>query len=280
MNQGQLETALVDLSLGGIRYYGQVGSTNDEAARWVLQGAPDRSLVVANEQTAGRGRAGRHWVTPADAALAFSLVLYPTPGEVTLLSRVTALGALAVCDTLRRVFALPTEIKWPNDVLVARRKVAGVLVESQWMGDCLQAFVLGIGMNVAPASVDEMVLPASALRFPVICLEEALGQPVDRLVLLHSILEALFHWHSRLSSADFMQAWEMNLAFRGEWVQVISGGGDTQDSAPVPWQQPTQVLDGQVLGLASDGSLKLLTRSGGIVTVQVGEISLRPLNDQ
>jgi BirA family biotin operon repressor/biotin-[acetyl-CoA-carboxylase] ligase len=212
--------------------------------------------------------------------LAFSLVLYPTPGEAALLPRMTALGAIAVSDTLHQGYALPAEIKWPNDVLVARKKVAGVLVEAQWTGDYLQSIVLGIGMNVAPASVDEMALPAATLRFPAICLEEALGRPVDRLVLLHSVLEALFHWHSSLSSVDFMQAWEMNLAFRGEWVQVISGEGGTQGSAPVPGQRSTQVRNGQVLGLASDGSLKLLTNSGGMLNVQQGEISLRPLYDK
>ena len=132
-----LQESLSDLPLGEIRYYEQIGSTNTIAKQWAHAGAPDLSLVVADEQTAGRGRLDRIWVTHPGAALAFSLVMQlqsqstpPAPRQEKVLPFLTALGAVAVSAALRQEFGLTTEIKWPNDVLLNRRKVSGVLAET------------------------------------------------------------------------------------------------------------------------------------------------------
>ena len=122
-----LQSILTGLPLGGLRYFDSIGSTNDEALAWARAGAPDYSLVVADTQTAGRGRLQRRWVTNPGAALAFSLVLWPAPQERQCLPRFSPLGAVAVRQALAVVFGLPAEIKWPNDVLLGRCKVAGVL---------------------------------------------------------------------------------------------------------------------------------------------------------
>jgi BirA family biotin operon repressor/biotin-[acetyl-CoA-carboxylase] ligase len=282
MDQSQLEAALVDLSLGAVRYFDRLGSTNDEAARWAVEGAPDLALVVADEQTAGRGRAGRHWYTPPGVALAFSLVLYPTCADDPLISRMTALGALAVCETLRNHYDLPAQIKWPNDVLLDRRKVAGVLVEAQWTGESLNSFILGIGINVAPASVYGARAHAEAhaaeLRFPATCVESALRRPVDRLELLHSVLVELLRWRSCLAESAFIRTWEANLAFRGEWVHVTCEEPWEQDGITLAVEkQSLPTPEGQVMGLSGDGSLQLRTRSGEVVTLQVGEVRLQPM---
>jgi BirA family biotin operon repressor/biotin-[acetyl-CoA-carboxylase] ligase len=154
MDAGQVGAVLKDLPVGEIRCFEQIGSTNDEAARLVAQGAPHLTLVIAEEQTAGRGRGGNTWYSPAGASLAFSLILYPHHLEPYLLPRLTALGALAVKDALNKLYDLPAQIKWPNDVLVHRQKVCGVLAEAQFDGDQVKALVLGIGINVpAPAQV-------------------------------------------------------------------------------------------------------------------------------
>jgi BirA family biotin operon repressor/biotin-[acetyl-CoA-carboxylase] ligase len=176
MNQTQLDTILADLSLGGVRYFNCVGSTNDEAALWASQGAPDLALVVTDEQTTGRGRAGRHWYTPRGTGLAFSIVVYPTLEDSGSVSRMTALGALAVCDALKNRYHLPAKIKWPNDVLLDEKKVAGVLVEAQWTGDRLSSLILGIGINVAPASIEDALAHEPVLRFPASVCGSALGQ--------------------------------------------------------------------------------------------------------
>ena len=151
MNQTQLEKAISHLPLGQVEYHSTIGSTNDRAAELAAQGAPHLTLITANEQTAGRGRAGRTWFTPPDSALALSLVLRGTclkaPG------RVPGWAALAVCQTLDSYVQGMVEIKWPNDILVEGKKICGVLTESEWLGETPQYIILGIGLNVTYASV-------------------------------------------------------------------------------------------------------------------------------
>src|SRR5664279_6508775 len=113
-----LQSILTGLPLGGLRYFDSIGSTNDDALAWARAGAPDFSLVVADAQTAGRGRLLRRWITNPGSALAFSLVLRPSTQESECLPRFSPLGAVAVRQALADLFGLPAEIKWPNDVLL------------------------------------------------------------------------------------------------------------------------------------------------------------------
>jgi len=137
-----LQNQLADLPLGQVAYFRVVGSTNSEAMRWIEGGVPHLSLVAADEQTAGRGRSDRTWQTVPGAALAFSLVIRPPENGMISASRLTGLGALAVCDVLRSDYGLPAKIKWPNDVLCGGKKLAGVLVEAQWQADDIQSAVM------------------------------------------------------------------------------------------------------------------------------------------
>jgi BirA family biotin operon repressor/biotin-[acetyl-CoA-carboxylase] ligase len=260
MDQNELSAALAGLPLGGLRFFPSIGSTNDEALRWSAGGAPDLSLVVADEQTAGRGRAGRRWHTPPGTALAFSLVLRPSPAESTYPARLTGLAALALVDSCGAL-GLQARIKWPNDVLLGGRKTAGILVESSWGAQALDAAVLGVGLNVAPAAVP----PAGELSFPATSLEAELGQPIQRPQLLRDILAALLAWRSRIGSKEFLDAWEASLAYRGELVTVAQDGG--------------QSLTGTLLGLERDGSLRLAANDKPVV-VHFGEIHLRPMDDK
>ena len=189
MDQTSLETILTDLPVPSVHFFPTLDSTNDEAWRWVDTGAPDGSLVIADEQTAGRGRLHRHWVTIAGSSLAFSLVLLSPSIDPRFYSRLTGIAALAVCQALRTHYSLPALVKWPNDILVNERKAGGVLVETRWSGDDLVAAVIGIGINIAPESVSPAVLPPHSLSFPATYIEGALGHPVDRMELLHTILK-------------------------------------------------------------------------------------------
>jgi BirA family biotin operon repressor/biotin-[acetyl-CoA-carboxylase] ligase len=261
----ELLKQLASLPLGGLRYYECIGSTNEVACEWAAQGAPNLSLVVADEQTTGRGRAGRRWFTPPGAGLAFSVILCPTSSVQSIL-RLTALGALAVSDALYERYQLVTQIKWPNDVLADGRKLAGVLVEAQWQGEELLSAVLGIGINVASSSVPN----AEDLHFPATCVEAVLGQSVARWDLLHAVIQALIRWLPRLNSPDFLQSWEQRLAYRDQWVRIsdkqdISGTGSEESS-----------IEGILLGLDMDGFLKLQTSTGNIILVQYGDVHLRP----
>ncbi len=259
MNERALRRTLSDLPLGGVRYDEQTGSTNDAALAWAAEGVPDLTLVVADEQTAGRGRGGRSWITPFGTALAFSLVLHPRPVERDIIPLYSALGALAVASALGEKYGLMPEIKWPNDVLVHGRKLCGILAETVWLGERAESVVLGIGLNVRP----EAVPAAEALDFPATSLEEVTGLSVDRLSLLHDILAALLTWRPRLGTEEFIQAWEGRLAFRGKQVQV--------------WAKDQPLRAGQVEGLDRKGGLRLRSPQGKLFTVHFGEIRLRPV---
>lgn len=260
MNSGSLEAALRDIPLGGLRFFDSIASTNNEAAAWAAASAPDFSLVVAEEQTMGRGRAGRTWLTPAGAALALSLILRPSESQSAHSGRMSGLGALAVASACERL-GLKPEIKWPNDVIFRGRKFAGVLVESAWLGDSLQASIIGIGVNVTARSAP----PPDGLSFPATCLEEEVGRAVDRSSLVRLILLELARWRGLLDQSDFLQAWQDRLAFRGREVRLVDGGNT--------------ILTGTLVGLEADGSARLETNHK-TVAVRVGEISLRPSDDR
>jgi BirA family biotin operon repressor/biotin-[acetyl-CoA-carboxylase] ligase len=258
MDELTLRKTLSELPLGGLRYFEQTGSTNDDALAWAADGAPDLALVCAEQQTAGRGRGDRRWFTPPGAALAFSLVLRPSPGEGQSVPLFSGLGALAVCEALG-MRGLHPEIKWPNDVLLNRRKVCGILAEAVWMGEKADCFVLGIGVNAKP----EAVPPSDQLIFPATCVEAEMGKSVDRLTLLRDVLQSLLHWRGLMAKADFPAAWENHLAFRGEQVEI--------------WTEAVPARTGTIEGLERDGSLRLRSLDGQIFTLQFGEVHLRPV---
>lgn len=153
-----LERALVGRFGRYRRVYDSIDSTNLEALRWAAeQGAVEGSLVVADSQTAGRGRWGRSWLSQPGAALMFSVVLRPeAPMQPGL---ITTTGGLAVAGAIERTTGLRAAIKWPNDVLINERKVSGVLVETRSVGHATNAVVLGAGINLhsrdLPAEIAE-----------------------------------------------------------------------------------------------------------------------------
>jgi BirA family transcriptional regulator, biotin operon repressor / biotin---[acetyl-CoA-carboxylase] ligase len=258
MNLNELKKSFSKLPLGDVRYFETIGSTNDEALAWAAADTPDLSVVIADEQTAGRGRLDRKWFTPKGAALAFSIVLRPTVEERPYLSRVVGLAALAVAKALREL-GLDARIKWPNDILLQKRKVCGILIESVWSGEDVDCMVIGVGVNV----LRESVPPEEMLQFPATSLEAELGQAPDRAEVLQEILALLIELRHRLGTEEFLKQWEDLLALRGETIQVV--------------MEKTPEITGQISGLNSDGSLKIRNEYGEFVTVRFGDVRLRPL---
>jgi BirA family biotin operon repressor/biotin-[acetyl-CoA-carboxylase] ligase len=258
MNLNELKKSLSRLPLGNVRYFDTIGSTNDEALAWAANDTPDLSVVIADEQTAGRGRLNRKWFTPRGTALAFSIVLRPTAAERSHLTRIVGLAALAVAQSLRKQ-ELDARIKWPNDILIQNRKVCGILIESVWSGEDVDCVVIGVGINVLEGSVP----PEEMLLFPATSLEAELGHVPDRVELLRDILASLIELRPRLGTDEFLKQWEDLLALQGETVQV-----DTEKNPKVT---------GQISGLDTDGSLKIRNEHGEFVTVRFGDVRLRPL---
>jgi BirA family biotin operon repressor/biotin-[acetyl-CoA-carboxylase] ligase len=248
-----LSPYLDPLELGVWRYLPVVGSTNDVAREWAGAGAPDWALVIADAQTAGRGRGERRWLTEPGGALAFSLVLRPMPHEVGCFPRFTALAALGLIKALSGL-SLAAQIKWPNDVLLAGRKVAGVLVEADWQSARVEAVVIGMGVNVSPASVP----PADSLRYPATAVEVALGKAIDRWALLAETLTAIRNYRAILALDALVEDWNAHLAMRGEWVRFRVHG-----------ESPQKL---RVLGVQPDGGLMLERKDGALMQALSGEI--------
>jgi BirA family biotin operon repressor/biotin-[acetyl-CoA-carboxylase] ligase len=261
--ENDLIERLQQLPLGKIAYFKSVGSTNDIVAAWAIEGAPEFSLAVADEQTKGRGRSGRSWYTPSGATLTFSILLKPAmQDESSSPARASALGALALCQALEDGYSLAPAIKWPNDVLLEEMKISGILAEAHWLGDKLQAVVLGMGINLAPSSLP----PAESLTFPASYLEAHAGGQIDRGSLLRSILENMLDWKPEMNAPEFIQAWENRLAFKGQTVRLFS--------------TPADEVVGRLIGLSDAGHLKLQTADGELRLFQAGEIHLRPHVDR
>lgn len=258
MNEHALKKTLSKLNLGGLRYFDSIGSTNDEALAWAATGAQDLSIVIADEQTHGRGRLDRKWFTPKGSALAFSLILRPSAAQRPHLSRTVGLAALSIAESLTGLGLAP-RIKWPNDILLNGYKTAGILIETVWSGEDIDSLVIGMGVNVYKTSVPS----SESLQFPATSLEDALGkEPPAREEILFNILRALVNWRDHMGTDKLINTWEMALAFRGEQVQIHSGG-----------ESP---FIGELLGLDSDGSLRLRDARNKSIIVRFGDVSLRP----
>lgn len=260
MEHSTLENTLIGLPIARLRFFETIGSTNDEALAWAAAGAADGCLVFANQQDKGRGRFQRRWITQPGASLAFSLILQPTAPERETLGLFSALGALGICQALEDLYGLHPEIKWPNDVLLNRRKTAGILAETAWLGNHLQGVVIGIGLNLSA----EGVPPDDEVLYPATSVAQAAGQTVDAYALLRAVLQGVFTWRALLGQDAFFQAWQKRLAFRGEMVRIEETGG-----APV---------SGTLVGIDSSGALRLHTSTGELVNVMVGDVHLRPID--
>ena len=258
MNEHSLKKTLSKLNIGGLRYFDSIGSTNDEALAWAVAGAPDLSIVIADEQTQGRGRLDRKWFTPKGSGLAFSLILRPSATLRPHLSRTVGLAALSIAESCSGLGLAP-RIKWPNDILLNGKKTAGILIENVWSGDDVDSLVIGMGINVHKASVP----PAELLQFPATSLEDEFRKEAPaREEILFSILSSFIRWRERIGTDELIHAWEEMLAFRGDQVQVQAGG-----ESPVT---------GKLLGLEQDGSLRLSDTHDKSVIIRFGDVSLRP----
>lgn len=261
MNADSLRTVLSGLPVPEIHYYDTIDSTNEVALIWIAAGAPDGALVAADVQTAGRGRIGRRWITRPGAALAFSLILKDNIPDPAVLGLYSPLGALALADVFEQE-QVPVSIKWPNDVLVHGRKVAGILVETAWKGDRIFGITVGIGINVSP----EAVPAPEELLYPATSVASELGRPVDREILLARVLERIFFWRARMVEPVFRQTWEARLAFKGQSVEVNPG-----TPGATAWT-------GTLLGVTENGDLRLLGADGMEQLITVGDVRLRPVS--
>jgi BirA family biotin operon repressor/biotin-[acetyl-CoA-carboxylase] ligase len=235
------------------RHFDACASTNDEAAVWARAGAAAGSVVVADEQSRGRGRLGRRWHSPAGASLYLSAILRPSlpPHRI---APITLAAGVAVAEALQ-MFNLSPALKWPNDVQLDGKKVAGVLTEMSGDVDRVHHVVVGIGINVNVAAFpDELAPIATSLLI-------AGGAPVPRAEVAAALCARLEAWHDRFvdgGAAVVAAGWRRFARFFGRRVTVTSG---------------RDVISGVAEDLEDDGALRLRDDSGAAVRVIAGEIS-------
>lgn len=226
------------------------GSTNDEAARLARAGARHGTVVTAAAQTQGRGRAGRTWASPPGGNLYVSMVLRPALPLRDVPAMTLAIG-VALCEVAKS-FGTSASLKWPNDVLIHGKKVAGILLESQSRADKLDVVIAGIGINLSTMPDVEAAPNATSLS-------QAIGAPVDRELFLGRLLQSAEHWVDRYVACGLpgvIPAWHRHMD-PNVAAQARVGG---------------ELIVGTLEGLDATGALLLRDPSGEVHRVIAGEV--------
>jgi BirA family biotin operon repressor/biotin-[acetyl-CoA-carboxylase] ligase len=231
--------------------YPRLTSTNDIAKRQAKKGAREGTVIVAEEQTAGRGRLKRAWLSPR-GSIALSVILHPTPAHLPYLIMV---ASLAVVHCIEKT-GLKAQIKWPNDVLVNDKKVCGILIESDVRGSAVDYAVIGIGLNV---NLDPIAFPE--ISSTATSLSQELGKELSRREIIRCLLVKLESLYLALPEGDSVfREWRDRLVTLGKEVELTSGQTTYQGVAE---------------SVAGDGSLFLRQPDGKLIKVVAGDVSLR-----
>ena len=238
-------------------YYARVSSTQDVVAAAAAEGAAEGLLVLAEEQTAGRGRSGREWWAPPGTAILGSLLLRPrlAPQRVSWLGMIVG---LAVTDAVHQCTGLPAALKWPNDVWLFGRKLGGILVEAMWHGETLDAVIVGLGLNVTTSFP-----PSSPLRERAISLQAA-GVTVRREGILVTYLTRLGEYYDRL-----LAGWSPVALWRERLCTL---------NRPVYVLKDEERWEGWAEDVTELGEL-VVRRGNNRVVVQAADVHLRHMED-
>lgn len=240
-----------------LRFFAEVDSTNNMARTLADQGAPHGTLVVAANQTAGKGRRGRSWIAPEGSSIMMSILLRPefAPERASMLTLVTA---MAVAQGIREVTGLDAGIKWPNDIVADGKKLCGILTEMSTEMEYIRYVVIGIGINVSMKEFPE------ELSQKATSLELCLGHPVKRAPLIDACMKAFEECYEKyLQTLDLsllQEEYNHKLVNVGREVTVLTPAGD---------------YNGISHGINREGELIVELPDGEIRNVVSGEVSVR-----
>ena len=242
-----------------IEYRPTVSSTNDLAKQLGAEGAPEATLVIADVQTAGRGRLGRAWWSPPGAAIAMSLLVRPS-FPPTLAYRLTMLAGLAAVQATEEITGLPVRLKWPNDVVVAKPpagilKLGGILTETAISGESIEFAVVGMGLNVNVDFASRPDLPEAT------SLMMEMGRPVNRLALVCALVERFADGYIRIAQDERLYAeWSARLVTLGR--QVVARRGE-------------EIVAGLAERVDESGALLVRAGDGRLHRVDAADVTLR-----
>ncbi|MCL6634836.1 MAG: biotin--[acetyl-CoA-carboxylase] ligase [Peptococcaceae bacterium] len=255
----EIRDGLATRFMGRTVFYSEsISSTNDLAKELARKGAGEGSLVVAEEQTGGKGRLGRGWFSPRYKGIWFSLILHP-PVDPSEASRVTMLAAVAVASAIRKSTGVAAGIKWPNDLLAGGKKICGILAELSAEMDRINHLVVGVGIN---ANLDAGDFPEE-VRSAATSLKMEAGRTVSRVRLLQECLTEFERWYT---------AW-----LDGGFAPVLARWKDMAISlhCPVRIHTLNKSWDGWAEDVDEDGALLVRLPGGGVQRLVSGEVSLR-----
>lgn len=261
LNREEICRALPDGFFGSteqIFCYEEIDSTNLESRRLILQGHGQGTVIVAEQQTAGRGRLGRHWESPSGTGIWFSVILEPGV-SLQQTSSYSFVMAVAVAEGIRQATGLEAQVKWPNDVLLQGKKVCGILLELVAEMSQVHQLIAGIGINANQQLAD---FPEEVQQ-KAISLAVAVGHPVQRTSILCAVLQKIEENCLLLERQGFdaiREKWLSLSCVIGKEVQIV--------------RQGDAILTGTAIGLGHDGSLQVQTAQG-VEQVVAGDVSLR-----
>lgn len=240
-----------------IHLYGTLPSTNRMAKEMAVDGAPEGTLILAERQTAGRGRMDRQWLSPGYVNLLFSCLLRP-PLQAKEVFALTMLLALAAIDGVRDTTGVETRIKWPNDIYAGEKKLGGILTEFSVKGLDVAWVVLGLGLNVNWSPTD-----TSGLLYPATNLSAETGTHIPRLPLLAAILKEFEIQYKMLLEGErevFYQRWNACSMILGHRVEIVGADGK---------------IKGRASHIDHTGALILLDDHNREVKILCGDVSVR-----
>lgn len=240
-----------------VHFLKETATTNADAKRLIEEGEPHGTLVVADSQTQARGRRGRSWETEAGTSVYMTIGLKPdfTPEKASML---TLVMALAVSEAIHEITGLDAGIKWPNDIVVNRKKICGILTEMSMEADCIRSVVIGVGINTNQQSFPEEI-KATATS---LLLEK--GEKVSRAELIMAVMKHFEYDYELFTQKEelslFKDAYEKRLVNRNKKVRVLDPKGE---------------FEGVAEGITETGELLVRTEDGSLTKVYAGEVSVR-----
>jgi len=241
-----------------IHYFPSLDSTNSKAYELATKGAEEGEVVIAESQEKGRGRLGRNWFSPPYLNLYLSVILRPkiSPHQAPL---ITLMAAVATAEAIEKTSGLQSSIKWPNDILLKGRKVAGLLNEVRSETDRIHFVILGIGVNL---NLDEKMFPKE-IRSIATSMKREMGQAISRKIFLVSLLQELEKWYTvflKEGGTVILKSWRERAQIKGRQVKMTSFG---------------ETIAGRAIDVDSEGALIIETRRGERKRVVAGDIEYR-----
>ncbi len=245
------------LFLHNIIRYNKVDSTNKEAMRLLASGAPHGTVVLAEEQTGGRGRKSRNWFSPPGKGLWFSIILIPDNTPAEKIAPLTAVAATAVKETYKKMGIASVKIKWPNDIIINRRKAGGILAELKTEGGNIKSVILGIGLNINhnpddfPPEIGDL---ATSARIET-------GKESDREEIFHQLLNMLESFYLQFLKegfSSFRPIWLSDNITIGKKISVRCG--------------ENSVIKGEAIDIDTEGALIVKEEDNTIRRITYGEI--------